>query len=252
MLNSTITMALTGEVSLAHFAQAMAHFRGLVDALTVEISPDARIAWLVDDLEHDGAVATVRGLSPTMEAVEPVSVAYLLVGRALADGRQVPYSRRVASEAEALTKLLGGPITSIRFETNEDDVTIVDPATAGRHPPMSGAYGAVQGRVQALPSGDSLRFTLYDAVHNRAVACYLDESQQEMMRNVWDRRASVEGWVTRDTATGRPISIRRVRHITLLDEVVPGSAMRAARGIAPLGPDDPSAVEVIRRLRDDW
>lgn len=252
MSNNTMTIALDGEISLESYAQAMASFRGLVDALKAEISPDARIAWLVDELDHDGAVTTVRGLSPTMEAVETVSIAYLDVGRALADQRKVPYSHRVAREAAALTKLLGGPIRSIRFETKEDDVTIADPAADGRRPLMSAAYGAVQGRIQALTSRESLRFTLYDAVHNRAVACYLDEDQWDMLRNAQDRRASVEGWVTRDTATGRPITIRRVRQITLLDEVEPGAALLAARGIAPLGPEDPSAVEVIRRLRDGW
>lgn len=247
-----MTMALNGEVSLEDFAQAMAHFRGLVDALKADVSPRARIDWLVDELEHDGAVATVRGISPTMDAVEPVSIAYLVVGRALADGRRVPYSTRVAQEAAALARLLGGPITSIRFETGADDVTVVDPAGVGERPPISAAYGVVQGRVQTLTSRQSLRFTLYDAVHDRAVACYLDADQQELMRNVWDRRARVEGWVTRDTATGRPMTIRRVRQITLVDDVAPGSAMLAARGIAPLGPGDPSAVEAIRRLRDGW
>lgn len=250
MPHSTMTMAFNGEVSLDTFAQAITHFRRLVNALKDEISPAAHIDWLIDDLQHGSAVATVRGVAPAMEAVEPITVAFLTVGRALAEGRQVPYSPRVAKEALGLTKLLGGAITSIRFETEEDDAAIFDSAAGEPPTTLTVAYGAVEGRVQTLTSRDSLRFTLYDAVHDRAVACYLDEDHHDMMRNAWDRRAIIEGQVTRESLTGRPVAIRGVRRVTLLDDVAPGAAIRAARGVAPLTPGEPSATEIIRWLRD--
>ncbi|MDQ3692079.1 MAG: hypothetical protein M3464_00420 [Chloroflexota bacterium] len=250
MPNSTMTIAFNGEVSLDSLVRAITNFRSLVNALTAEVSPGARIDWWIDDLQGGSAIATIRGQSPTMEAVEPIADAYLVVGRALAEGRKVPYSPRVANEATALTKLIGDDITSIRFETEEDDATIVDPADVGHRPPVSAAYGAVEGRIQTLTSRESMRFTLYDAVYDRAVSCYVEAGQQDIMRNAWDRRAIVEGWVSRDTATGRPLTIRRVQRITLRDDVVPGSAIRAARGIAPLGPGAPAAAEAIRWLRD--
>lgn len=250
MPNSTMTIAVNGEVSLDSFVQAISHFRGMIIALKDEISPAARIKWLVDDLQSGSAVATVRGTSPTLHAVEPIAAAYLGVGRALADGRPVPYSPRVTKEALGLTKILGGSVTSIRFETEEDDATIDNPGVGERRSTLSIAYGAVEGRVQTLTSRDSLRFTLYDAVHDRAVACYVDADHLDLMRNAWDRRAIVEGRVTRESLTGRPVAIRGVRRITLFDDVVPGTAVRAARGIARLTSDQPSSTEVIRWLRD--
>ena len=250
MVNRTMTLALNGEVPLSLFAEAIMHFRGLVDALTHEISPAAKIEWLIEDLVSSSAVATVRGESPQIDAIDPIPSAFLAVGRALADGRPVPYSPRVANEALAIAAVLNGKVTSIRFETDEDDATVSNPTGQGRRATLIGSYGAVEGRVQTHPSRNSLRFTLYDAQHDRTVSCYLQEGRHDMMRDAWDRRALVEGWVSRDGVTGRPVTIRRIQHVTLLDDVVPGTAIRAVRGIAPLSSDDPSAVEVIRRLRD--
>lgn len=252
MPNSTMTMAIDGEVSPDTLAHAITRFHRLLDALTAEVSPGLHLDWLIDDVQHGSTVATVRGQSTAMEAIEHIADAYLAVGRALAEGREIPFSPRVAREAEALAEMLDGSMTSIRFETEVDDATVIAAAGVDRRPAVSAAYGAVDGRIQPYPSTDSLRFTLYDAFHARAVSCYLHEGQQDYLRNAWGRRATVEGWVTRDSATGRPLSVRRIQRISLMAEVVPGSAMRAARGIAPLGPGDPSAVDVIRRLRDDW
>ena len=243
-------MAFDGDISLEDFARAIVRFRGIVDALQAEISPNARIDWLIEDLQHGSAIATVRGMSPTVEAIEPIGAAFLVVGRALAEGRPVPYSPRVAKEALGLTKLLGGTITSIRFETAEADATVVDGLSHEQLLPFSTAYGAVEGRVQTLTSRDSLRFTLYDSVHDRAVACYLDEGHQNIMRNAWDRRAIIEGRVTRERQTGRPLVVRNIRRISLLDDVVPGMAIRAARGLAPTAPGQRTATEVVRWLRD--
>ena len=83
------------------------------------------------------------------------------------------------------------------------------------------------------------------------VSCYLQPDQDEMMREAWDRRAIVEGSVSRDALTGRPITVRRIQKITLLDDIVPGSVVKSLKGIAPLAPGAPSAVEVIRAIRDE-
>jgi hypothetical protein len=250
MANTTMTLALNGEVTLDHFAQAMGYFRGLVRALSDELSPQAKIEWLVDDLESGSALATVRGEAPNLEVVEPIPPAFLAVGLALGEGRQVPYSSRVIREANGIASILGSGVTSIRFETQDDDATVISPIAHGRRPTLSGAYGAVEGRVQTVSSRNSLRFTLYDAVGDRAVSCYLEEGRQDLMRDAWDRRAVVEGWVSRDSATGRPVTVRRVQRVDVLNDVVPGTVLRSVRGIAPLDRGQPSAVEVIRKLRD--
>lgn len=245
-----MTLALNGEVPLDLFADAMLHFKGLVQALTDEISPKANAVWFIEDLASGSAQATVRGESSRPEAIEPIPHAFLAVGAALSEGRPVPYSPRVAREASGLAQILNGKVTSIRFETREDDATVSSATSQAARVRYVNSYGAVEGRVQTLSSRNSLRFTLYDAFHDRAVSCYLEEGRQGVMRDAWDRRAIVEGWVSRDATSDRPVTIRRVQHVEVLEDVEPGTILRSLRGIAPIDESSQSAVEVIRRLRD--
>lgn len=105
--------------------------------------------------------------------------------------------------------------------------------------------------MQTLSSRGSLRFTLYDLVFDKAVSCYLEPGHEETMRGVWGKLASVEGWVTRDTLTGRPISVRRITSVQPRREVEPGS-FREARGAVRAGPDAERPEVAIRRMRDGW
>ena len=111
------------------------------------------------------------------------------------------------------------------------------------------SIGAITGRVQTLSSRSGLRFNLYDTVHDRAVACYLGQGQEEIMREAWGNRATVVGRVSRDPVTGKPLSIRDIRKVELLDDVAPGT-YRQARGAIPWEPGDILPEEAIRLLRD--
>jgi hypothetical protein len=229
MPNNTMTLAFEGDVPFDLFDRAMHHFRGLIAGLTNELSPSAEIEWFVEDASGAGAALTVRGEAADPDAVEPIPDAFLAIGKALAERRPIPYSPEVAKEALDLSGVIDGKVSAIRFETVRDDVVV---RTAAGEPsvPPTGAWGAIDGRVQA-PSGRSpLRFTLHDAVSGRPVACYLREGQEELVRGAWDRRAIVEGWITRAAQTGQPLTIRKIRRVTLLDDVVPGTLLRAVRG----------------------
>jgi hypothetical protein len=107
----------------------------------------------------------------------------------------------------------------------------------------------VLGRVQTLSHRGSLRFTLYDLLHDRAVSCYLQEGQQDIMRGAWDRLALVKGWVKRDPVNGRPTTIRRVRAVEVRDEGQLGDWRQAGGLLRGEGTDEP-AEATIRRLRD--
>lgn len=113
-----------------------------------------------------------------------------------------------------------------------------------------GSYGAVTGRVQTLSNRGSLHFTLYDLLRDKPVSCYLEPTNEEMMLGVWGKLATVEGWVSRDSESGRPLSVRHVRRVTPRPEVVPGS-FREACGAIAFPPDSPSGTEIIRRQRDE-
>ena len=115
--------------------------------------------------------------------------------------------------------------------------------------PPSVSIGAITGRVQTLSSRAGLSFNLYDTVHDRSVTCYLKSGQEEVMREVWGNWATVVGTVSRESVTGKPISIRNIKKVERLDEVRHG-AYQQARGAVPWQAGDMLPEEAIRLLRD--
>jgi hypothetical protein len=261
MGDDTLTLALGGdEIPLAEFAAAVSSFRTLVEALTAEVATGSGIEWVLTALDYSSAITTVRGRTAgadTEGQIQKVIRAYEEVGDAAERGAPIPYSPKIGAELAALASLINGHVNSIRMETAEREITLLTPpppsrATGGTRqlvPSDGGSFGAVEGRVQTLTNRGALRFTLYDTLNDRAVSCYLAEGREAIMLDVWGRRAIVEGWVQRDPLTGRPLSVRRVREITVLPENEPGS-YRAARGVSPLRPGDLLPEVLVRRLRD--
>jgi hypothetical protein len=253
-VSDTVTLELQGSVSLEQFAEAVSHFQGLIAALSAESNLAAR--WEIEDLHGASATVTSRALPENgfvPERVDEVVSGYLEVGRALEGHKTIPYPPRVRREAQGIAEVLRTGVEAVRFETAESDAIVreVAPAVAPVPPPVQsvGSYGAVTGRVQTLTSRSRLRFTLYDRLYDRAVSCYLTEGREPEMREMWDKLATVEGWVTRDPLSGRPLAVRRITNVTRLDEAAPQDYTRA-RGILPLAPNDPLPEEAIRRLRD--
>ena len=246
MLNNTMTVALNGEIPFKAFAKAVASFSRLVEALSSELDAADGVEWFVDDLEKSSAIATMRGESKTPDKVAKVVAGFMQVGRAIEAGAPVPFSKAVARYGLALTEVLGQRVTSVRFETAEEDITILArPSRADRIQP---AFGAIEGRIQTLTNRNTLRFTLYDTLYDRAVSCYLVEDQEDIIREAWGRKAIVEGLVTRDADTGRPTTIRGVSKIHPVSDA-PGSYLDA-RGIMPVPDGTPLPEDIIRRLRD--
>lgn len=255
MAGDTVTLALNGDVPLHLFAESLKRFRELLDALTAEVAEPGAVDWVIDDLQTGSAITTVRGVAQSPDRVDRVIRAYGEIGRALERGQPIPFSPRVITPLQALTALVNGRITSIRLETAESDTLITEPLpeaspTPGLAlPPAPSAWGAVEGRIQTLSNRKSLRFTLYDSLHDKAVACYLDSGQEAKLRDLWGHRAIVEGWVSRDPESGRPNTVRRIRDVIKIDEVPPRS-YRSARGLLPVPQGGLPAEDAIRRIRD--
>lgn len=252
MPNDTITLGLHGEVTLDAFASAVSGLSKLVASLSEETHGAGAVRWEIDDLEVSSAIATVKGVAPAGAngAVEQVVAAYLEVGEALAAGTTIPYPSTVRRPAEGLAQLVRDGVEAVRFETAEADA-LVQSAPRKSQPPaeLAAAYGAVTGRVQTLTSRSRLRFTLFDTINDRPVSCYLAEGAEDRARDIWDRTARVEGWVSRDPAGGRPLSVRRITEVTVLREPDPAGYQRA-RAVRPRPAGAPRAEERIRRLRD--
>lgn len=251
MATDTLTLVLHGRVSLTQFARATARFHSLVAALSAQVGGRSRIEWEVVDLQPSDTRTTVIGIAPAREPLDAVVRAYEIVGESLGQAAPIPYDRRVQAPAQALADLLNGRISSITFETANKDVTVVSERLRGNAPPQLSAHGMVEGRVQTLTSRAGLRFTLYDRAFDAAVSCYVEQGKEDLLRDIWGKPAAVEGWVTRDRESGRPLSVRRIQHIGVLPEAAPGHYTRA-RGASPRAEEEPDATTVIRKLRDAW
>lgn len=258
MRTETITLVLSGDVSIAEFSRAIANLRTLLNRLGDEVGGGAEISWNVDDLERGSTIASFRGAAkrPMQQPeVEKVVMAYGQVGLALEKRMQMPYSLAVARAANNIVGVLNGRVESVRFETEEIDATVLSSELASdsnTNEPLSASvtsYGVVEGRVQTLTNRGGLRFTLYDLLNDRAVSCYLKEGYEDMMRDAWGKLVTVEGIVSRDTLKGTPQTVRQVTRVEPMDEAEPES-YQEARGIVPIGPNGLMPEEAIRRLRD--
>jgi hypothetical protein len=244
-------------VSFAKFADAVANFRALIDSLSLQVDPDRGIEWEIEALEKSSAIVAVRGRSQHRDAdVQQVITEFEGVARALQSGGPVAGSARTVHAAMELVRLIDAELEEVRLQTPDEDF-LIRHATAELLPVPSvlplhakPAYGAIEGRIQTMSNRGGVRFTLFDTLNDRAVQCYLYQDQQHLIENMWGRRASVEGLVTRDPATGRPLSIRRITNIEALPED-DANRWRNARGASPsLSHLSPEAA--IRKVRDEW
>lgn len=262
MTTDTITLMLEGDVPLESFAEAMKAFSGLVLALSRE--EGGGIEWTIEDLAPGSALATIRGRSNKPERVERVVRSYVQIGRTLQRGESIQRPHSISRPALRLGKIIGERVKSIRFETPEEEAIVSTrpssrslsnllttnseeafEVTAGTSSIVG--YGAIEGEVETLSKRHGLRFTLYDSLNDRAVSCYLQPGQEEKMRDVWGKRAIVEGWVSRDATDGHPIAIREVVNVIPIYEE--GDYIQG-RGILPLKPNSDFPEDRIRRLRD--
>ncbi len=272
MPDDTITIALDGEIPLGEFARTIGRFAELVSALS-EDAGSPELDWVIDDLQVSSAIATARALSDP-QAAEQVARDYAAVGTALENHTPVQVSPRVRRAVNKIISIRDRRVKAVRFETAQRDAVI---PTSQDSPPRllvfpkaktaaavgtvsellaikapataASSFGAIQGRVQALSNRGALRFTVYDLLYDKAVGCYIAEGKEELLRNAWGRLAFIEGLITRDPLNGRPLAIRQVRSIALLDEPPSAPNYETARGVAP-SLNDLSPEDAIRRGRD--
>ena len=228
---------------------------------------------VLDDLQVSSAFATVRAPRDSKSAKKVVE-AYGEVGVALATNAPIRFSPRVRTAAQKVVSIEDARVKSVRFETPIREAIVntaiaqaiktpvlltiakeeqkEEKATAhvGLSIAAPPSLGGIQGRIQALSNRGGLRFTVYDLLYDKAIGCYVDEGKEELLRNVWGRLAVVEGMITRDPTSGRPLSIRQVSNITPLPDPRSGAReYEEARAIVPsLGGLSPE--EAIRRIRD--
>jgi len=263
MADNTVTLVLNGDVPLEEFAKAIAGFTELIKALSTEYNAPS-LDWLIEDLSVSSAMATAEAPSGNEKQIEAVIDGYADVGAALENHSEIRHSESVKSAARKIISIQDRRVNSVHFDTAkraaivplhkiESEAPLVSEKKEPLFktvPRLSGAaIGAVQGRIQTLTNRGSLRFTLYDLHYDKAVSCYFADGKQEIILGLWGKLAIIEGIITRDPTTGRPLSVRQVKNITPLREATSEIEYQGARGISPSA-TGLSPEEAIRRIRD--
>jgi hypothetical protein len=255
--NNTITLAMSGEVSLDDFEQAMRALKSLLLAIQVDKSPGEDLRWIVEEMSSGSAMTSFRGVG-TM--VEPVVREYQKIGAEAAVGRLPPSaSAAIRIAMSKITDIIGrNGVTSMRFETRENEAEILAPLSENAPPTQAQgavaapkpAIGSVRGRIQSITQHKSLHFTMYDLRTDRAISCYLEPGYEDFMRKSWGKIAVVSGLVHRHPITGEPTTVRRINpeNIKLIKEM--RGSWRDAIGASPSRRGEISSDAAIRRGRD--
>lgn len=253
MPGETLTFHLDGEVSLMQFRRAVEAFSEIVSRLTHDVAKDDGVRWIIESLDGGSARETVRGISHrNVASVHKVVAAFEDVATHMQRGdASVGRTKAVQRSADEFLRMLDEGLLGVRFETEERDFTVARPADGARFSvPVVTSLGAVDGKIQTVSDRGSLRFTLYDTMNDRAISCYLRKGDEDRLRGLWGHRAIVEGRLSRDGSTGRPLTIRDITDIVPMPDV--DTDWRAGIGAVPTGPNGLSAEDAIRRVRDEW
>ena len=245
MPQNTITFEIGGQVDIGQMEKGINAIRRLIISLTG--SREAK--WVVEGLEAGSATVTLRGECDNSAVIENAISGYEKVGKALQDQEEIPGINKKQQRSVNAVKEFAALMEYVRLETRESNFYVHKNGNYPKKPATTIAIGTVTGRVQILSNRGSLRFNLYDTIHDKAVSCYLRQGQEELMREAWGQRAIVSGKVTRDADTGRPITVREILGVEILKDVAAGS-YREARGAVPWRPGDMLPEDVIRELRD--
>lgn len=252
MNRDRIALKLNGVVPLDDYAKVIDHFANLVGALSKDVAGKDAVEWEIADLAVGSALAEIRGYAEDTQHIERVVTAYAVVGEAIAHNTPIPYSLVVAEQARLLTSVINGHVKSIEFIVADKTITIEQPIVEAKPNDRTYALGTVTGQVDTLKRR-GYTFTIYDLIFDRAVTCYLEPDQEDLMRDAWGKIATVTGEVARDAESGRPLEVRNVIHVEIaneLDHDEDRPSYEAARGILAGYFDDLPSEELIRGLRD--
>lgn len=247
----TVTLGLNDgtDIGFAEFAKAASHFDRLLKALSRKYAGrDTASGWRLGGLREGSATMTAAS---ECERAAMVADAYLQIGHALRNGGTGSYGKHIHAPVEDLVAMFAAGLYKIRFETRAGEAVIGKDERTSKPVaiPLRAALGAIEGVVDVLSRRRSLHFNLYDSLFDRPVSCYVDPKESDRMRDIWGKRVTVEGLVSRDAEHGYPIAVRSITDIKIVPDAPPGS-YKKARGAIPRKPGQPRAEEVIRKMRD--
>ena len=251
--DTSITVTLGGDVTLPLFVQALTGISDLLKILAKGAESEAT-DWVVENLEAGSAIALIRGHGNSVEAITSTTDALIDTIRLVDRGSSAVLDPRAARAAMKITRIVDGVVPFLSVASGDEEVSILSGENKqGQQRERVSSFGSVTGVVRTLSRTKGLYFTVSDETYNRTVACRfspdLSATMADTMRELWDRRAVVEGTINRDRRTGRPITVSNVERVTPAPEWEPGAFMRA-RGVLSVSEETELPEETIRRLRD--
>lgn len=243
-----MTIRLGGELTIDRMIQVFAQFAEVLVALHEH--QGANVTWMLDGLEHGSASATAKAIpldDRSESRIPAMCDEYIQAARQVASGdanREQPLYATVYRISELASQ--DNPVT---FETDSDTVVLKLPdgaTTETVEEQATESFGTVRGRVEVLSHRGSLTFNLYELLTDRAVRCNLDESFEDKMREAWGHVVDVSGTISREAGTGRPLRIRSVESVEIVEDGESGAYIKAKGALSNREP----AEAIIRKLRD--
>ena len=113
--------------------------------------------------------------------------------------------------------------------------------------PYRESIGSVEGTLEKLAQGHAAPFAVYPDDAPRGVPCYVRGDDAARLAKLRRTRVRVVGLLRRDISTGRPVSIRHVTNIEVLEP--PAAEPADLWGILPTA-GDRKPQEIIRAAWD--
>lgn len=263
MVERTYAIRVDGTVSLRRWSAMLSAWQDSLSAISTQVGQDRVLSISIDELTYGSAFTEVLAEFDAEPSAVLFTQAYDSLSRGLRTGdiSDVPKSlQKPGKKMLDAARIDSGDGFILSSESGD---FVVSPASQGTESSVSTvvpdqvvAYGVVSGRLQALSSRGSLRAVIFDEIHDKAVRCFLSIDQHERARELWDQHVIVQGLISRDPATGRPLSIKNIKTIDVDDSKASANdehdmfAWRKARGALKHVHPELSSEELIRLVRD--
>lgn len=252
--DNELTLQLVGNHDIDGFASFVTNSRYLIKSLSSSAvkghrRPVNKLHWYPSSANVNGSITvTYTAETQNPESFEQFEDAFFRVGKSLMYGNTIDYSDSVEKYAKNLKKIVSGEDDSLVFMNQSEEAVIKSKDKPIDKKIATSSYGTVTGKIETITSRHGLRFVLYDNFFDRAVTCYVNDSEdQDFLANNFLKIVTVDGLVTRDPDTNRPFRITKVRGISVYKK--PKYSWQDAQGVLQLS-NELTPEEHVRKLRD--
>jgi hypothetical protein len=214
----SLTLALEGEaIPLEKFKQAVTSFLELVESVSSEaVGAGEKIKWNVSVKSGSAIVkATPERTENTTDAIRAVFDAIPngigALSRGITTMPRLFNANAIRSVKRLATvhELGGNGLTAVKISGNRINKTVTHKVAMTVNQIIGTsyeAYGSIEGKLQALWDRDGFKFTVFDALLDRRIECYVNDDLIEPAIGGFRKRVRVSGLIQYNK-NGLPISV---------------------------------------------